>query len=280
MKTAHKIALAKLAYGAVHAGRRLAGRGDQLVAIRDGLTYALDLAQGIDFAIYLFGHFEPATVAACARHVRRGATVLDIGANIGAHTLPLARLVGASGKVLAFEPTAFAFAKLQRNLALNPSLAPQVEALHCFLGARDAASAPDRIFAGWPLAGGENLHAKHRGEPLATAGAVTRSLDAVLAERGVGRVDFVKLDVDGYEGEVLAGAREMMARDRPIFVLELSPYVLEERGASFAQLLDHFLPLGYRFYRERDERPLPQEPRALAALIGDGASINAIARVG
>jgi FkbM family methyltransferase len=278
VKTATKIAGARLLYRAIHFGRALIGREDRTVVVRNGLHYALDLAQGIDLAIYLFGQFEPPTAAACARHVRPDWCVLDIGANIGAHTLNLARLVGAQGKVIAFEPTAYAFAKLQRNLALNPALAPRVTALQCFLGSADAAPAIDRVYAGWPLAGGRELHPKHRGEPMSTQGATMRRLDSVLDALGRPRVGFVKLDVDGYECEVLAGAAAMLARDRPVFVLELSPYVLVERGASLERLMGFFVPLGYRFYRERDDTLLPQDPGALAALVGDGSSINAIAR--
>lgn len=280
MRTAQKIAAAKLAYRVIHGLRALGGRGDETVVTRHGIRYALDLAQGIDFAIYLFGQFEPATAAAYARHVRPGATVLDIGANIGAHSLRLAQQAGPGGRVIACEPTAYGRDKLRRTLALNPALAPRVELIQCFLGARDEAAVVDRIYARWPLAGGQELHKKHLGEAMPTAGAVTRRLDTLLAERGRPRVDFVKLDVDGYECEVLAGAGEMMARDRPVFVLELSPYVLEERGASLARLLDHFLPLGYRFYRERGEAPLPHSAADLARMIGDGSSINAIARIG
>jgi FkbM family methyltransferase len=278
VKTTTKIAAAKMLYRAIHLGRALVGQGDRAVVVRHGLHYALDLAQGIDLAIYLFGQFEPTTAAACTRHVRPGWCALDIGANVGAHTLNLARLVGAQGRVIAVEPTEYAFAKLQRNLTLNPDLAPRVTALQCFLGTSDAAPAIDRVYAGWPLAGGRELHPKHRGEPMSTRGATMRRLDSVLDAHGRPRVGFVKLDVDGYECEVLAGAAAMLARDRPVFVLELSPYVLVEHGASLERLMAFFVPLGYRFYRERDDALLPQDPAALAALVGDGSSINAIAR--
>ena len=60
------------------------------------------------------------------RIVRRGDIVLDIGANIGAHTLHLAQAVGAAGKVWAIEPTDYAMAKLKANIALNPGLAARI----------------------------------------------------------------------------------------------------------------------------------------------------------
>lgn len=278
MKTAHKIAAAKVAYHVVRTSRRLIGRSDRTIVTRNGIRYDLDLSEGIDFNIFLAGQFEPATAAACARHVRPGHTVLDIGANIGAHTMALARLVGSNGRVLAFEPTRYAYEKLTRNLSLNPTLAGRVSAMQYFLGPVDGTDVADAIYSSWPLRGGDDLHDKHRGQAMSTQGGVKRSLDSVLREQGVARVDLVKLDVDGFECEVLAGAERLLTHDRPVFIMELSPYVLEERGVSLERLLQFFVPRGYRFCREHDEAPLPENPAVLAALIGDGASINAIAK--
>jgi hypothetical protein len=61
--------------------------------------------------------------------------------------------------------------------------------------------------------------------------------------------------------------------------MELSPYVLEEHGTSLDQLFSYFIPNGYSFYDERTLQPLPSTPRELQRMIGDGAGINAIARV-
>src|SRR6202165_5901393 len=107
MKTAHKIGAARVIYHAVHAGRTLLGRTDQEIVVRDGVTYELDLSQGIDFAIYLGGMFERSTAVALAKLTEPSSLVLDIGANIGAHTLHLASLVGLNGRVMAFEPPVF-----------------------------------------------------------------------------------------------------------------------------------------------------------------------------
>ena|SRR5260370_737092 len=107
MKTTHKIAAARSIYHAIHVGRLLLGRTDREIVVRDGLTYDLDLSQGIDFAIFLGNIYERQTKAALRSLVSPASLVLDIGANIGAHTLHLAQLVGPSGRVMAFEPTDF-----------------------------------------------------------------------------------------------------------------------------------------------------------------------------
>jgi FkbM family methyltransferase len=278
MKTTHKIAAARTIYHAIHAGRALLGRTDREIVSRDGITYDLDLSQGIDFAIYLANIYERQTRAALRRLVTPGSLVLDIGANIGAHTLSLARLVGPAGQVLAFEPTDYAFRKLSRNLELNPELAPRVTTYHCFLTSADAEPVPSGIYSSWPLAKEAGLHAKHLGREMRTEAAHARSVDSVLAEHPGRTVQLVKLDVDGFECDVLRGASRMLSTMRPVFVMELAPYVLVERGASLNEMLSFFVPNGYRFFDERTDKPLPSTAPALLEMIGDGACINVIAR--
>jgi FkbM family methyltransferase len=280
MKTAHKIRAARMIYHAVHAGRALLGRTDQEVVSRDSVTYDLDLSEGIDFGIYLGNFYERQTRSALTKLVSPASLVLDIGANIGAHTLHLAQLVGPLGRVLAFEPTDYAFRKLRRNLDLNPSLASRVEAFHCFLTANDDVGVPNVIYSSWPLVVEEGLHAKHLGREMKTDMAQARSLDGILAEHAAGRkVQLVKLDVDGFECDVLRGAGSLLRDTRPIFVMELAPYVLEERGTSLDQLVSYFVPNGYVFYDERTHKRLPSTARELQELVRSGESVNVVARV-
>ncbi len=278
MKTVHKLALARVAYRMTHIARAVIGCSDRCITTRDDAMYDLDLSQGIDFAIFLGSMFERGTRNALRRLVKPSWFVLDIGANIGAHSLPLAQLVGPTGRVLSFEPTNYAYRKLQRNLALNPELAPRVTTYHCFLAGRDEAKVPTEIYSSWPLNKTDDLHAKHLGQAMPTEQASARSVDGVLAEIGNPKVQLVKLDVDGFETEVLRGAAALLRDSRPIFLMELSPYVLDERGSSLEELLACFAPHGYRFYDERNERPLPVGAADLRKLVGDGASINVIAR--
>ncbi len=280
MKTIHKIAIARTLHGVVRLGRSLAGSPDRGTFVRRGIVYDLDLSQGIDFAIYLGGMFERSTAIALEKLVRPSSFVLDIGANIGAHTLRLAQFVGPQGHVMAFEPTGFAFRKLQRNLELNPALASRVDARQCFLTAADDINVPGDIYSSWPLAPEPNLHAKHLGRAMRTEAATARSLDSILSERPDRKVDLVKLDVDGFECDVLRGAAGMLRDARPVFVMELAPYVLEERGSSLDELLSFFLPNGYAFYDETTHEPLPSTAKELARGIADGESLNVIARVG
>jgi hypothetical protein len=126
------------------------------------------------------------------------------------------------------------------------------------------------------LKGGADRHHKHLGQPMATDGVATKSIDEFLAERGTPPIALVKMDVDGYECDVLAGSTLMMRRDRPIFVMELAPYLLQEHGKSLDELIAYFEPLGYRFFNEAETLTLPFDK--ISQHISDGASINVVAR--
>jgi FkbM family methyltransferase len=278
LTTRQKIALARIARAPVIATRRLLGQGPEVLVTRRGLNWKLDLREGIDFSIFLMGGFELRTIAAYASILRPGSVALDIGANIGAHALPLAEMVGPTGRVLAFEPTAFAFAKLQHNLSLNSRLQSRVRAFQMMLVARDAEELPEALYSSWPLDVSGDVHPKLRGRLMSTQGARAASLDFVLEQEAVERVDFIKLDVDGYECEVLRGALRTLKRHRPALIMEIAPYVLVEHGESLEELLGLLRSANYRTYDLNSGRPLWPDPSATDGRITDGAGFNVVAR--
>src|SRR5271166_2308194 len=128
-----KMSIARMMNRVVRLGRRLAGQGMRTRCSRRGVTWDLDLDEGIDLSIYLLGAYEPAMLRAYSSVIRGGDVVFDIGANIGAHTMHFARLVGPAGRVFAFEPTDYAAAKIRLNLSINPELARRVSFQQRFL---------------------------------------------------------------------------------------------------------------------------------------------------
>lgn len=280
LTTRQKIALGRAAQWPIVLVRRALGRGPDITTRRDGINWSLDLREGIDFAIFSLGRFERRTAAALAGLISPGDLVIDIGANIGAHTLALARAVGPKGRVVAFEPTDFAYTKLCANIALNPDIAPRIAAEQIMLLDDPDAVPPPELFASWPLAGGTNRHAVHCGRAMTTRDAGATTLDAYLSRAGLGPVRLIKLDVDGYECAVLRGALRTLETDRPQMIVELAPYVLEERGASLEELLGILRGAGYGIAREDTGAPLPTNADKLRALLPGGASVNVLARPG
>jgi FkbM family methyltransferase len=174
----------------------------------DGVRYELHLGELIDLALYL-QQFEPDVRAAIRRITKPGMTVLDIGANVGAHTLLFSALTGSTGRVVAFEPTDFGYRKLEKNVSLNPNLA--VELVHMALADRTARQQQVDFRASWQTDG-------RRVDGLSTVDMIR--LDEWADAHDLTRVDVIKLDVDGYEYPVLVGGQKTIARTRPTFIIE------------------------------------------------------------
>jgi FkbM family methyltransferase len=278
LTTKTKIALAGIAYRAIATGRAIAGRDDCVTVRRGGITWCLDLREGIDFSIYLLGAFERSTASSLRKLAKTGSVIFDIGANIGAHTLGLAQSAGPSGRVFAFEPTDFAFEKLKRNLTLNPDLQQRTKAYQILLAAEPNAALPAEIYASWPLQGDEPVHPKLRGRLNTTSGAQIDTLDNFAARECIERLDLIKIDVDGHEYPVLKGGTRTLARFQPDLLMEMSPYVQAEHNYDFGALVELLRTAGYSLQDADSWKPLPLDAGELKALIPDGAGINVIAR--
>lgn len=278
LTTKVKIGLAALPYRAIAIARAIGGRGNTVIAKRGGLRWNLDLREGIDFSIYLLGAFERSTVATLQKLVRPGNVIFDIGANIGAHTLGLARSAGPQGRVYAFEPAASMFEKLQGNLKLNPELQSRTQVRQLLFAAHLEERLPAQIYASWPLVTEEIVHPKLRGRLVDTSGARVDTLDNFVEREGIQRLDLIKIDVDGHEYPVLRGGAHTLARFQPILLMEMSPYVQDEQEHGFAALVDLLKEMQYSLYEAGGGEPLPLDAGSLRGLIPDGASLNAIAR--
>ncbi len=278
IKTKHKIAIARVLQTPINMVRKLLRLPMKVEVRRAGLKWHLDLDQGIDFAIYITGKFEPFTLRAIGDVIDQGDIVLDIGANIGALTLPLAQIVGKKGKVIAFEPTKYAYTKLLDNLSLNPNYLDRVSAEQIMLVGADNATPKAELYSSWPLDPSEQQHEKHRGKLESTEGARVSTLDTYIYREKIDNVRLVKIDVDGFEVEVVRGGLNFLKQQQPIIIMELAPYTLDERGSSLEQLLKMLSSVGYVLCSQDNGHELPASSSELRAFIPDGGSINVIAR--
>jgi FkbM family methyltransferase len=150
-----------------------------------------------------------------------GAVALDIGANIGITTLTLARAVGPAGLVHAFEPQRALFHMLAGNLALNG-----IDNAHCHclaLGQAPGAARMPRLDYRAPASFGSielNRDLQSDAEQQAAAGQFESVPQTSIDALGLGRVDLIKIDVEGMEAEVLAGAMATIAAHRPLMYVE------------------------------------------------------------
>ena len=120
--------------------------------VRNGIRWSLDLEEGIDLALYL-GVYQKLGAYVENAVLTSGMVALDIGADIGAFTLPLAARLGEAGCVIAIEPTIYALEKLRANLALNPMLSGRVITVQALLGTADKVGDVEGVFSSWRLDG-------------------------------------------------------------------------------------------------------------------------------
>lgn len=199
---------------------------------RHGVMLYLATDQYVGGSLDLYGEFSEAETALFAQIVKPGMTVLDLGANMGAHTIYFAQTVGAAGRVIAFEPQRIIHQILCANVMLNAL--PNVFAHQACVG-REAGTVrvPPLNYGAANNFGGLALGVFTAGEAVPQV-----TLDSLALDQ----CHFIKIDVEGMEGEALEGGRATIARHRPLL------YVENDRQEKSAALIALLFELGYRLY--------------------------------
>lgn len=167
----------------------------------------------IDRVILRDGCWESHVLSYICSFIKEGMVAVDVGANAGYHTLVMAQRVGPSGKVYAFEPNPLTRQRLERNLTLNPELAERTIVSHNGIGALEKimhVQSDDRSGSlGNAMLVNDQSHANSTAVKVVT-------LDQHVPEK----ISFLKIDVEGMELDVLHGARQHIAHERPVIVFE------------------------------------------------------------
>jgi FkbM family methyltransferase len=168
--------------------------------------------------------------------IASGDSVADIGANVGAYTRQLSSLVGASGKVHAFEPVSHNYDIL--STVVRKGRLSNVQLHRLALGSEIAEAeiaVPD-------LGGFTGYYWAHLAKPGEHGERVkVETLDTLRRAKIIAHLDFIKCDVEGFELEVIRGGRELIDADHPTWLLEVSR---DTSAAVFAALSGH----GYRAF--------------------------------
>lgn len=186
-----------------------------------------------------YGEWAEPEAAVLMQFLRPGDVAIDVGANIGTLAIPMARQVGPTGRVHAFEPQAMMFRLLNANAALNAI--EQLRLHPMALGAADGyLPLPPLDYASPGNYSALSFAATPPQPTQSTDSVPIRRLDDVLAT--IDRCRLLKVDVEGMEPAVLDGAAALIARHRPILYLEAN------QRATFAAVLERLNRFGYRAY--------------------------------
>jgi FkbM family methyltransferase len=222
-------------------------RGDGLlkehrIRFDEDLLISVRPEEVVDRGLFLYGIYERAASAVFTAIVQAGMTVVDAGAHIGQYTLLAAKRVGAAGTVLAFEPNPEALNRLKKNIDAN-NFSDRVTIHPIALGdapgmlSLHASDDPHNL-------GGASLMGQSR--PTATIDVRVVRLDGVAAD-GLERLDVIKVDVEGFESRVLAGAEQLVSKHLPVVQFEVNGLTQGPSGwtAPIFESLRHY---GYELY--------------------------------
>lgn len=204
-----------------------------------GLPMVLDLGEAIQRQVFL-GYYEPGDTAAVKHLLKPGSVFVDVGANIGWFTALATSIVGPTGRVLAFEPSPYAYHLLSASVA---HCASNVKAINIGLSDREGEL---RLFVPPEEYGNHDPSVVEYCEGMTPITVPVRRLDDVLAELEVPRIDLLKVDVEAHEPEVFAGCDSLLRSGavRTIFC-EFNDPLLRQRGSSSRQLLNTLRAFGF-----------------------------------
>jgi len=197
----------------------------------------------------LAGDYEPAETNFLLRTIKPGNTFLDIGANIGWFTLNAANIIGAKGKVFAFEPRKDTYDALSGSINEN-NWNEFVNVFNCAVGRDD-----DVLEIAW--SGGTD---NPGGTCLITNDVISyelsnhqkqvtsvKRLDNIIGEESV---DMIKIDIEGAEFLALEGCINILKKNYPIILSEISPDLLQKvSGVSASEYIKFLTDLGYKCYK-------------------------------
>lgn len=247
------------------------------IITRGGIKYEADLSEGIDFSLFLFGKYQEHVTKNSIVKIPKDAVIIDVGANMGTMSLQFAK-IATEGKVYSFEPTHYSIARLKRNLELNPDLASRIEVIQSFVSSSITQNADIKAFASWKVSGEktEGMHPLHMGVAKSTEGVGSTTLDEFAKSRNLAKIDYIKIDTDGHEYEVLEGAKETIRRYRPYVIFEAGMYAMAEKNIDFSFYLQFFKEYNYSLYDSIKEVEL--DGSNFAKYIPEKGTIDIIAR--
>jgi FkbM family methyltransferase len=221
------------------------GRSARVLRTSAGDLLQADLGSFQEWHLWVYGSYEDYIARLFSYLVEPGDRCVDVGANIGLHTVRLAKLAGPQGEVIAVEPDPEIARRASENIALNGLANARV------IQAAASASAGETValYRATDLNPNRAMASLHPHEQL--TGPAIEVQTITIDQACPGPVALIKIDVEGHEAAVVAGAAETIARYSPAIVFEYAPQLMADKAQSpFGQLAD----VGYLMYQINNRR--------------------------
>jgi FkbM family methyltransferase len=232
-------------------GPLLYDKGSTRTASRFGINFELELSDYPGWSLYF--HSPVDSSRGLLQFVNEGDTILDIGGNIGQTALMCAQKVGPSGSVISFEPFPETIAKFERNLELNPSI--QNVKLEKFGLGHEAVKVQMVQDDANNSAGNRVVEPGEKVEFIAVEIPI-KVLDDYVREAQLEKIDLIKIDVEGFEMDVLYGAKETLKRYKPRLFVEVSDEKLRMQNSTSEKLVSFVRSYGYSIIDTATDKPI------------------------
>lgn len=198
--------------------------------------------KGVELSLFETGTYEKGTIQLLHEFLKPGSTFLDIGANIGLMSSIASKQVGERGKVFAVEANPKTQEILQHNLALN-----QCQNVGIFPLALGETQGTATLFENWNVNRGGASLLSQDGES-----GVEVPVDTIDFLFQNDQIDLIKIDVEGFELEVLKGGIELLKKQQPVLIIEVSEQRENTPGTTPEEIADFVRSLGnYELYKQK-----------------------------
>jgi FkbM family methyltransferase len=207
------------------------------------LKMKLDLDEWIQQHIYFLGYFDPRGIRYIKNQLYEGEVFVDIGANVGAYSLIASKLVGRTGKVIAFEPASKSFLRLTKNISMN--------GLTNIISERKAVlnrNAQIELYISNRQNMGMSSIFHHDSESGVTERVEAISLDEYAEKKNIQRISVVKIDIEGSEMLALRGMVKIIEKFRPRILIELKEETVAASNYRVVDIEEFLINTGYEKY--------------------------------
>ena len=220
---------------------------EEKIVKRNNINYKIDLNEGVDLGIFLNIKLEKKILNLTKLlDKNKKLNLVDIGANFGSVTLPLAKIFKKS-KIFSIEPTYYAYEKLITNVNLNPELKKRIKTINSLI---NSSKKTRKVYSSWNFTNSGKKHKIHLGSLKKINNKNIISLNQLIKKINK-KVDFIKIDVDGFELKVLRSGKKYIKKFKPIIHLEFAPYLYAGSNNTPKGLINFIKnKLNYNFYNE------------------------------
>ena len=219
--------------------------GKLIIQTLHGVKLLIDPAKdkGVELALYQTGTYEKGTIQLLGDFLKQGSVFMDIGANIGLMSTIASKIVGENGRVYAVEANPKTIEVLRHNCAINQC--ENIEILPIALASEKGSAI---LYENWKVnRGGASLISQGDEHGITVS---KERLDDLFSRDSP--VHLVKIDVEGFELEVLKGGVAWFKTQQPVFIIEVSTNRSNQEGATPESIMSFVADLGnYSFYKQK-----------------------------